>query len=141
MIDWQAALLARARVGYLATVDGRGQPHAVPICFVYLDGRAYTPIDEKPKRGQPLELRRVRNVLANPSVCLVVDTYAEDWTALAWLQLRGRAQLVVDLTERAAALAGLRAKYSQYTTMSLESRPLIAIQPERVVAWRASPGA
>jgi PPOX class probable F420-dependent enzyme len=133
----QAAFLESCRVGHLATVDPSGQPHVVPVCFAYLNAALYTPIDQKPKRGDPLSLRRVRNLLANPAVCLTVDRYDEDWSRLAWLQLRGRAALVDDTAERAAALASLRRRYRQYLAMELESRPLIRIGPERVVAWAA----
>jgi PPOX class probable F420-dependent enzyme len=121
----------------LATVDAEGRPHVVPVCFAYVEGRLYTPIDEKPKRGDPRSLTRVRNLLRNPAVCLVVDRYDEDWTRLSWIQVRGRAALTEQAAERTTALAALRAKYAQYRSMDLESRPLIAIQPERVVAWSA----
>ena len=132
-------LLEKARVAHLATVDDRGRPHVVPVCFAWLDGAAYTPIDEKPKRGDPLELRRVRNLLANPAVCLTVDRWDEDWSRLAWLQLRGRAALVKDPDERARAIAALRERYPQYAAMRLEERPLVRIRPERLVRWSASP--
>jgi PPOX class probable F420-dependent enzyme len=131
----QVALLDASRVGHLATVDPTGQPHVVPICFARLDQRVYTPIDQKPKRGDPLSLRRVRNLLANPAVCLTVDRYDEDWSRLTWLQLRGQAALVDDPAERTNALRALRARYPQYAAMDLESRPLIRIAVERVVGW------
>ena len=48
---------------------------------------------------------RIRNILANPKVCLVVDHYEdEDWSHLAWLQVRGEASLVEDEAERTRAL-------------------------------------
>jgi PPOX class probable F420-dependent enzyme len=132
----QAAFLERQRSGRLATVDPRGQPHAVPICYALLDGIVYTPIDEKPKSGDPRELRRIRNILANPNVCLVVDHYEdEDWSHLAWLQVRGEASLVEDDAERERALAVLRARYRQYGAMDLESLPLLRITPSRLVGW------
>lgn len=134
----QIAFLAGRRVARLATVDEAGRPHALPVCFAYLDGAVYTPIDEKPKRGDPAELRRVRNILARPDVCLVADHYEEDWARLAWLQVRGRAALVTDADERARAFAALRERYPQYRTMELEARPLIRITPGRVVGWAAS---
>jgi PPOX class probable F420-dependent enzyme len=135
----QAAFLERQRSGRLATVDQRGQPHAVPICYALLGGLLYTPIDEKPKTGDPRELRRIRNILANPKVCLVVDHYEdEDWTRLRWLQVRGEASLVEDDPERARALAALRARYRQYRTMALESLPLLRITPTRLVGWSGS---
>ena len=141
MTPEQIAFLERQRVARLATVDEQGRPHALPVCFAVLDGALYTPIDEKPKRGDPASLRRVRNILARPSVCLVVDHYEDDWTRLAWLQVRGSADLVTDADERARAFAALRARYPQYRTMDLESRPLIRITPERVVGWAATPAA
>jgi PPOX class probable F420-dependent enzyme len=134
-----AAFLHRQRSGRLATVDPRGQPHAVPICYALLDGVIYTPIDEKPKSGDPRELRRIRNILANPRVCLVVDHYEdENWTRLAWLQVRGEASLVEDAAERARALAALRGRYRQYHAMALEELPLLRIRPTRLVGWSAS---
>jgi PPOX class probable F420-dependent enzyme len=134
----QAAFLDERPVGHLATVDAGGQPHVVPVCFASLDGRLYTPVDEKPKRGDPRSLRRIRNLLAHPAVCLTVDRYDQDWSRLAWLQVRGRADLVEEPAERARALAALRARYPQYRTMDLESRPLIRVTPERVVGWSAT---
>ena len=136
----QAAFLLAHRVGHLATVDAQGRPHNVPVCFALLGGHVYIAVDEKPKRVTPERLRRVRNVQANPAVCLVVDDDDEDWSRLAWLQVRGRATLVEDPAERTAALAALRARYPQYRAMALEGRPLLRITPQRWVDWRAAPG-
>ena len=135
--DEQIAFLEAQRVGHLGTVDPTGQPHVVPICFAWLDGALFTPIDEKPKTADPLSLRRIRNLQANPAVCLTVDHYEEEWRHLAWLQVRGRAELVVDPSIHLAAIATLRARYVHYRAMDLESRPMIRIVPERVVEWRA----
>jgi PPOX class probable F420-dependent enzyme len=127
------------RTGHLATVDAHGRPHNVPVCFVVQSGHIYIAIDEKPKRGRPEELRRLRNVRSNPHVCLVVDRYEEDWSQLAWLQVRGQAVLVEDRDERAAALEALRERYPQYRAMALEDRPLLRISPDRIVQWQATP--
>jgi PPOX class probable F420-dependent enzyme len=132
------AFLLAHRVGHLATVDAQGRPHAVPVCFALLNGRLYIAVDEKPKRVTPERLRRLRNIAANPAVCLLVDDYDEDWSRLAWLQVRGTATLVTDPAERTAAVAALRARYPQYRAMALEERPLLCITPTRWVAWRAS---
>lgn len=136
----QVAFLHRRRVAYLATVDQRGHPHVVPVCFAWVDGALYTPVDEKPKRGDPASLRRVRNILVHADVCLVADHYEEDWTQLAWLQVRGTASLAAGAAERARALAVLRERYPQYRAMDLESRPLIRITPGRVLGWTGSAG-
>ncbi len=132
-------LLATARVGHLATIDLSGRPHVVPVCFARVGTRIYTPIDEKPKRTDLP--RRVRNVLARPAVCLVVDRYDEDWTRLAWVQVRGNAALEEGASERVDALAALRARYPHYRAMALETHPLIRIVPTAIVFWSAAIGA
>ncbi len=134
----QARFLDGQRIAHFATIDEAGKPHIVPICFALVDGAVYTAIDEKPKRGDPSALRRVRNIRANPDVCILVDTYDEDWTRLRWLQVRGRADLVTDPMDRSRGLAALRNRYPQYQQMDLESRPLIRVTPMQVVQWRAS---
>ena len=50
----------------------------------------YTPIDDKPKRSDdPMALARVRDILADPRVTVLVDRWDEDWTRLAWLRCDG----------------------------------------------------
>jgi PPOX class probable F420-dependent enzyme len=114
------AFVRDARVARLATVDQQGRPHVVPVCFVYTDGLVYSVLDAKPKRVPATSLRRVRNLLVNPDVQLLVDRYDEDWNRLAFVQLRGRAELLAPGAEHAEALGALRAKYPQYASMSLE---------------------
>lgn len=74
----QEAFLLRQRVARLATETHVGEPRVLPVCFALVEGRIYTPIDEKPKRRDPAQLRRLREIAANPAVCLVVDEYGED---------------------------------------------------------------
>jgi len=126
------------RVARLATVDASGQPFVVPICYAF-DGRViYSALDEKPKNVAPAHLKRVRNIQANPHVALVIDEYAEDWSRLAYIQLRGRADLLpVGTAEHIAAIRLLRAKYPQYQAMAIDRQPVIRITPEAVVAWGA----
>src|SRR3989304_2360316 len=92
------------RVARMATADARGRPFAVPVCFVYVNGCLYTPVDEKPKSGG--RLRRLRNIEANPQVALVFDHYEDDWERLAWVLIRGRASLVMGRSEKAEAGGG-----------------------------------
>ena len=68
------------RVARLGTVDEGGHPHVVPICYAYTRGRLYTSLDLKPKAVAPEGLRRVRNILANPQVQVLIDDYDEDWS-------------------------------------------------------------
>lgn len=129
-------LFERTRRGFLATADDEGRPAAVPVCFALLDGRPVTPVDEKPKAVDPRDLRRLRDVRANPRVCLTVDRYEETWTNLAWAQLRGTATVLEsDADDHADAVRALRTKYDQYEDHRLETRPLIRIDPGHVVSW------
>jgi PPOX class probable F420-dependent enzyme len=130
-----AAFVRDARAGRLATVDPQGRPHVVPVCFVYLDSAVYSVLDAKPKRVEVTQLRRVRNLLANPSVQLLVDRYDEDWTKLLYVQLRGRAELLHPGAEHASALEALRAKYAQYAALPLDDAPMIKLTVETWVAW------
>lgn len=139
----ERAFLAGARVGRLATADASGRPHAVPVVFVLRGGLIYTPIDAKPKRD-PRRLRRLRNIAANERVCLLVDRYEEDWTALGFVLVEGRAGLLSgdapgQAEEYAAAAQLLREKYPQYGEVAVggPERAMIRIVPERCVSWGA----
>jgi PPOX class probable F420-dependent enzyme len=120
-----------------ATVDDAGRPHVVPICFAYLEGSVYSVLDAKPKRVPVRELRRVRNLIANPNVQLVFDRYDEDWTRLAYVQLRGMARIIEAGPEQTNAVRLLRERYQQYRAMDIDEAPVIAILIEGCVAWGA----
>ncbi|CAA9469563.1 MAG: Coenzyme F420-0:L-glutamate ligase @ F420-1:L-glutamate ligase / Nitroreductase family protein Rcas_3978 [uncultured Rubrobacteraceae bacterium] len=132
----ETAFLTRQRVARLATADADGAPHAIPVCFAY-DGRTlYVALDEKPKDVPVTRLKRVRNILENPRVALVTDRYAEDWSILAYVMVRGRAALIEPGTgEHAAAVRLLRGKYHQYEAMRIQDNPVISIRPERAASW------
>jgi len=134
-------MLDQHRVARLATVDANGAPTLVPVCFVFDGNACYLPIDEKPKRSAPERLKRVRNIEKNPKVALLFDEYFEDWSRLAWVQVHGRAAILsgdgIDAAEHARAVAALCAKYPQYRTMKLATRPMIRLTVERVSTWFA----
>ena len=115
-------------IAHLATSDGK-QPHLVPVVFCELEGALYVPIDGKPKSGRPL--KRVVNIERNPAVCLLVDEYSEDWSALRWLRLDGTASVVAT---SAALAAALRQKYPQYRRVRI-GRQAIRIAVEHSRSW------
>src|SRR5205807_1838912 len=124
-----------ARVGRLATVTREGRPHVVPCCFV-LGGDAavvYSAVDGKPK--STLQLRRLANIRANPYASLLVDHYADDWSALWWVRVDGAARVVPEGGERDHAIAALTGKYDQY----VGSPPRGAVVAIDVLTWRAWP--
>lgn len=128
--------LETARVARLATADRAGRPHVVPICFALSEDTLVSPIDEKPQTVGATDLRRSRDIRANPRVAVVVDHYTEDWAALGWVQIRGTAtHNHPDEPGHPSAIEALRGKYDQYTTHDLESRPVIAIDIKAVRSW------
>jgi coenzyme F420-0:L-glutamate ligase / coenzyme F420-1:gamma-L-glutamate ligase len=138
LTDEQTAFLVRQRVARLATADAAGKPHAVPVCFALARNYIFIALDEKPKKVPASDLKRVRNILENPEVALTADRYDEDWSLLAFVMVRGRAELLEpDTGEHAAAVRLLRGKYYQYETMRIEDNPVIAIRPEKAVSWGA----
>ena len=132
----QREYLEQARVGRLATADGAGRPHVVPVCYALVDDTVVTPIDEKPKRADPDELRRSRDLEENPRVALVVDHYTEDWSKLGWLQVRGTASRRSPGEKgHSTGVDALEEKYDQYADHDLDARPLIRIAPGSVRSW------
>ena len=131
------AFIRSQRVARLATADASGQPHAVPVCFAYDGERFFSAIDQKPKSAAPLRLKRIRNILANENVALVLDRYREQWDRLAYLMVQGTARVIESGPARERAIALLREKYPQYLAMALESAPVIEITPRRFIQWGA----
>lgn len=133
-----AQFIASRRIARLATADAGGAPYAVPICYAFDGERIYTAIDLKPKRVDGRELKRVRNILENPQVALVIDDYSEDWSELAYVMVRGNAEIIEDGEERLNAEVLLREKYQQYAEMLEPGCAVIRITPERVASWRVT---
>jgi PPOX class probable F420-dependent enzyme len=126
------------RVARLATSDADGQPATIPICYAFDGEYLYVAIDEKPKSVPDHELKRVRNIRANPCVAVVVDDYSEDWSKLVYVLISGIAEIISwpeNANEHRRAVELLREKYLQYRSMKLEERPIIKITPARIKRW------
>jgi PPOX class probable F420-dependent enzyme len=121
-----------ARVGRLGTVASTGRPHLVPCCFALLDAVVYTAVDAKPK--STLALRRIDNIVAHPAVCLLIDHYEADWSALWWVRLDGTGRVVDSPSEIEAAKQALVAKYPQYGQVAIPG-PVIALEIQTWTTW------
>src|SRR6266487_3489417 len=132
----QLAFLHAQRAGRLATATSDGAPHVIPVCYACDGASLYIALDAKPKRVAPERLRRIRNILENPRVALVIDRYSDDWSQLAYLLIQGTAALIhPGEAEHNRAVALLHERYVQYLAMPIEQQPIIAIRPAKVVAW------
>jgi PPOX class probable F420-dependent enzyme len=126
---------AAARLARLATVTPRGDPHVVPVVFVLLDDTVWSAVDRKPKSTP--RLQRLENVAAHPRASLLVDYYAEDWSALWWVRADGAATVeAVDTEEAGTALEGLTAKYPQYRAEPPPG-PMVRVEVDRWAEWSA----
>jgi PPOX class probable F420-dependent enzyme len=132
------ARFAGARVARLASVTPGGAPHIVPVTFALVGDVVWTAVDDKPKSTR--RLQRLANIAAHPAVSLLVDHYADDWSALWWVRADGSASVtdVGDGDEARAALTALVAKYPQYAEPP--PGPLIRIAVTSWRAWRAVAG-
>ena len=135
--DAERAFVDAMRVARFATADAAGSPHVVPVCYALAGDDFYVTIDEKPKRAGLRAMKRLRNIGENPNVAVVVDRYDDDWVRLAWVMLRGRAEILAGGDEHDHAQAALRERYPQYRAMRLEPLPVIALRIGRVNAWGA----
>ncbi len=138
-LDAALAQVAGERIAHLATASTDLRPHVVPLCFVVIGDAVYSIIDDKPKKTHR-GVRRLRNIEANPRVCVIADHYEEDWTKLWFVMLEGEASVVRDSAEYRRARVAMRSKYPQYLTMELTEavNPMIRIRIHRVVSWSGS---
>ena len=136
--------LAGVRVARLATVSPDGRPHVVPFTFA-LGSRArgagsgpedhiYSAVDAKPKSST--DLRRLRNIRANPRVAVLADHYQDDWDGLWWVRADGQAAILDDPATMAPALALLAGRYPQYREHP-PAGPVISIHVDRWTGWTA----
>jgi PPOX class probable F420-dependent enzyme len=131
------ARLGAARVARLATAGSDRQPHVVPVTFAVDGDLICTAVDNKPKTT--VNLRRLRNVRENPRVALLADHYAEDWDALWWVRVDGRASVLENDGRVRHLLDMLAERYEQYRQMP-PNGPVIVIEAERWTGWAGNPG-
>jgi PPOX class probable F420-dependent enzyme len=123
---------AGSRAARLATVSDEGRPHVVPIVFALEGDTLYFAVDSKPKRTT--NLKRLKNIAANPEVSVLADHYEDDWTKLWWVRADGTARVVTDDFEASRAIDLLASRYQQYVSQR-PSGPVVAIHIDRLTGW------
>jgi PPOX class probable F420-dependent enzyme len=131
---WASELLASARVGHLGLLDDRGRPRVLPVTYAVHDGMVWSAVDHKPKRVSGGELARVRWLRRSPAAALTVDRYDDDWSRLAWVQVLGS---VAVEPVRDDVIDALAQRYLAYRSRR-PGGPLLRLEPERVLCWRAA---
>lgn len=129
---------ARSPSATLGTVDAEGRPHLVPVTFVLAgDDHVYIAVDAKPKRSA--QLKRLRNITANPSVSLLADEYADDWERLWWARADGTAAVsaladLPALPDGSGLLTAFQCRYPWYVEHP-PNGPVIDITVTRWSGW------
>ena len=100
--DWAAALLEEIPVAHLGLLDEDGEPRVQPVTFARVGDAIVSAIDDKPKRGVPARIERLRR---HPRAALTVDRYDADWTRLAWVQVLG--DVTIEAVDRESLAARL----------------------------------
>jgi PPOX class probable F420-dependent enzyme len=128
--------LTRRLLGRLATASPEGQPHVVPVWFLWEDGAAWI--------SSYRSTRKVIDLERNPKCALVVDV-AHTEGGLTAVMLEGRAELVSTPPE--TVKQRIERVYTKYLGAEgvLEKDPqewlnstenvLIKLTPTRVKAW------
>lgn len=118
-----------ARVARLGTVSAGGQPHLVPVTFAGAGEKVVFAVDAKPKAST--DLRRLRNIRANPRVSLLADHYDEDWSRLWWVRADGVARI---LDPGGGPVGALVAKYPRYRDQP-PAGPVVEVTVTRWSGW------
>lgn len=124
----------------LGTSDESGAAHLVPVTFVVSGDAVYIAIDDKPKRSR--DLKRLRNIAADPRVCLLAQHYDEDWNRLWWARADGTARVVEAGNVPFGVFGALTERYPWYRSHPPEG-PVIEVTVRRWSGWAfaASPPA
>jgi PPOX class probable F420-dependent enzyme len=124
---------AASRSAVLGTADAEGRPHLVPVTFAAVHGNVLIAIDDKPK--QTADLKRLRNIAANPLVSLLADRYDDDWTRLWWARADGVARIVAEPGALPSGLlTELRGRYPHYAD-NAPAGPFVVVAVERWSGW------
>ena len=137
-------LLHSSKIARLATVDpANNQPYVVPVVFAFNGNNIFIPIDDKPKRVNSNQLKRVKNIQKNPNISFLIDIYDDkDWNNLSYLMIQGKARIAnmvndIDIIEKAHFL--LSNKYLQYRNMIVElGDKCIVIDIKKTIIWKYS---
>jgi PPOX class probable F420-dependent enzyme len=119
----------------LGVIAEDGSPRVLPVTYAIAGSTLVSAVDEKRKRVPGERLARVKWLRARPRAALTVDRYDDDWSQLAWVQALGAVR-IVEAANAPEAIAALAERYAAYRTRS-PAGPVLALEPESVLWWRA----
>ena len=116
-------------VARLATVNGEGIPHNVPVCPVLDGGNVYV--------GSDKDAQKVKNIKANPQAAIVFDVYRDSWNGLQGVMIQCRTRIVNE-KEFKRIRRKLYAKYPEYESeapLELDDSVILELAPRKKFSW------
>jgi nitroimidazol reductase NimA-like FMN-containing flavoprotein (pyridoxamine 5'-phosphate oxidase superfamily) len=125
--------LKSQKILYLATIDSSGNPHIVPVWYMYVNKKFYVGTDTK--------TRKARNIKKNPKVSFCVDTGIRSPDIIGVMGT-GKAKLILkkDIVELLAKkillryFKSLRNKSAQQLLDQTDC--IIEITPKKITDWK-----
>ncbi len=119
--------MREAKHYWVCTVASGGQPHATPVDAIWVDGVLYF--------GGSTATRRHQNILANPKVCIHLESAADV------VILRGEARELRkpdrDLCVRLAEASNAKYGYGTTPEQYAKTPGILAFRPRVVLAWKS----
>ena len=126
----EAEFLRLARLCHVATHDGAGRPHCVPVCPVFEGKLIYFASDKTAKK--------LKNLQRNPAVALSFDDYSESWSGLRGVMIQGKGKIIEKGPLFHKTRRRLYAKYPQYEQESAigeRDSAIVEVAPEHAFSW------
>jgi nitroimidazol reductase NimA-like FMN-containing flavoprotein (pyridoxamine 5'-phosphate oxidase superfamily) len=117
----------------LATIDKTGNPHIVPVWYLYQNDKIYI--------GTNTETQKAKNIKKNPKVAYCVDVGINSPDIIGVMGV-GRAKLIVEKTKvKSIAKKILRRYFSSLQNKSAQqllsdTDCIIEITPKKVTNWK-----
>jgi PPOX class probable F420-dependent enzyme len=132
--DERETFLRQANVAVLGTVDARRRPHAAPVWYLYDDGVFRISTGDGSQKH--------RNILANPSISLVIDQRALPYLAV---MVQGTVDIGPPFSDEDSLRLAVRylgeslgARYAERT--DAEASVSLTIRPRKVIVYDPMPG-
>jgi nitroimidazol reductase NimA-like FMN-containing flavoprotein (pyridoxamine 5'-phosphate oxidase superfamily) len=127
----KAKFLKEQKILRLATVDGKGRPHLVPVWYDYAGTKFYIGTNAKTKKA--------RNIRKNGKVCFCVDDGV--WSPIHGVMGSGKAKLILkdDMVKKIAKKILLRYFKNLQSKSAKElldnTDCIIEITPGKITTW------
>jgi len=133
-------LLVREKTCWLATVSPKGEPHLIPMHFVFFDGNVHLIFVSSASKS-------VRNIERNPSVCFGINV-GERAGEIKCVLIHGKAKIINDINLLKRAHRKILTKYlpskkegeeflqKLIVSGAIEKRTLVTIKSEKIVSWK-----